>query len=159
MGIAVFFFMTWLVCTLFAIIQKKLSIVENTFIFLFLLVININFSWIIAEEMKRIKLPTNGMDYTAYLLNRSVIIPILGLILLNIASCKIYSKTLITFAVVLGVSFCSGLISEYFKITHYTRWDLRYDLLYYFVLYLVTYYVYKWFKKVSYNEVESYDSL
>lgn len=84
MGFVTFFFLTWLFVLIFAFIRKKLTIVENTLVFLIILIVSINFSWIIIDEMKLITLTKNGFDYTGYLLNRSIIIPILLLIQLNL---------------------------------------------------------------------------
>jgi hypothetical protein len=155
MGISVFFLIAWLSCTFFAVIKKKLTIVENTFIFLLILVININYSWIVIEEFKRITLTTNGLDYTAYLLNRSVITPMLAIILVNlIGKSKDLAKPILYFMFFLALSFGLSLLSHYFKITIYTKWDFRYDILYFFVLYLIAYYAYKLFRKATYNEVE-----
>jgi hypothetical protein len=157
MGITVFFLITWLICAFFGVIEKKLSIIENTFVFLLILVININYSWIIIEEFKRITLTTNGLNYTAYLLQRSVIIPMLAITLVNlIQKSKDRGKPIMYFGLILALTFGLSLLSDYFKISIYTKWDFRYDILYYFVLYLIAYYAYKLIRKVTtYNEVDN----
>ncbi|HSU79469.1 MAG TPA: hypothetical protein VLK78_03570 [Candidatus Angelobacter sp.] len=156
MGISVFFFITWLICTFFAVIEKKLSLIENTFIFLLVLVININYSWIIIEELKRITLTTNGLEFTAYLLHRSIMTPMLAITILNmVCAAHERGKSILYFVVFLALSFGISLLQEYFHITVYTHWDFRYDLIYYFVLYLIAYYAYKLFRRATYNEVEN----
>lgn len=84
MGFVVFFFVAWLVVSIFSLIKKKLSIIENTFVFLIILILSINFSWIVIEEWKLISLSKKGFEYTGYLLNRSVILPMLILIQINL---------------------------------------------------------------------------
>jgi hypothetical protein len=160
MAIAIFFLISWLTCCFFAVIKKPLSIIENTFIFMLILVININYSWIIIEEFKRITLTTNGLDYTAYLLHRSIITPMLATILVNLVwRKKDIAMTIMYFGSILAFSFGLSLLSEYFRITRYTKWDFRFDILYFFVLYLITYYALKLFKRVNHNEVRRHDPI
>ncbi|MEY2191982.1 hypothetical protein AB7942_04485 [Neobacillus sp. BF23-41] len=84
MGLVVFFFLAWLVVSLFAVIKKKLTFAENSLIFLVILIVSINISWIVIEELKLIKRTQESLEYTAYLLNRSVITPFLILIQVNL---------------------------------------------------------------------------
>lgn len=160
MALAVFFLITWLTCCFFAVIKKPLSITENTFIFMLILVININYSWIIIEELKRITLTTNGLNYTAYLLHRSIITPMLATILVNLMwRKKDVAKSIMYFGAILAISFGFDLLSDYYRITIYTKWDFRYDLLYFFVLYLIAHYALKFFKRVTHTEVRRHDSV
>lgn len=154
MGFSIFFFLAWGIVGIFFMIRKELSIVENTLIFLISLIVIINVSWIITEEMKMINLTKSGIDYTAYLLNRSIILPLLLLLQLNILlkSITFTKKVLIIFTsliVMLGLS----VLSTYFNITNYIKWNLFYDGIYYLILQLITYYSYRLFKKVNKNEV------
>ncbi|HYK73133.1 MAG TPA: hypothetical protein VEV44_08430, partial [Pseudoneobacillus sp.] len=84
MGFVVYFFVAWLVISIFTIIKKRLSIVENTLVFLIILILSINFSWIVNEELKLVTISKKGLDYTAFLLNRSIIIPIMIVIHVNL---------------------------------------------------------------------------
>ncbi|HET6872601.1 MAG TPA: hypothetical protein VFH42_06380, partial [Sporolactobacillaceae bacterium] len=123
-------------------------------------VININYSWIIIEELKRVTLTTNGLNYTAYLLHRSIITPMLATILVNLMwRKKDVAKSIMYFGVILAFSFGLSLLSHYYRITLYTKWDFRYDLLYFFVLYLIAYYALKLFKRVTHTEVRRHDSV
>lgn len=156
MGITVFFFASWLVCMAFAVMQKKLSFVENTFVYLIILIVSINFSWIIIEELKLIMVTKNGVDYTAYILNRSVIIPILILIQLNLiqksnSNAKSAIIVICTVGIMLGLSF----LSTQFKITTNNEWNLGYDGIYFLTLHLIGYYVFKMFRKITYHQVSS----
>jgi hypothetical protein len=154
MGFSIFFFLTWLIIGIFFMIRKELSIVENTWIFLISLIVIINVSWIITEEMKMINLTKGGIDYTAYILNRSIILPLLLLLQLNILlkSKTLTKKVLIIFTsliIMLGLS----VLSTYFNITNYIKWNLFYDGIFYLILQLIAYYSYRLFKKVNKNKV------
>jgi hypothetical protein len=152
MGFVVFFFLTWLVVSLFAVIKKKLTFVENTLIFLIILIISINFSWIVMEELKLIKLTQVSLEYIAYLLNRSVIIPILVLIQVNLLQ---WSKTMmmkiavIVSVVILitGISF----LSNFYGITEFKHWHYWKDGIYFFILNFIGIISYKLFARVSRN--------
>ncbi|MCL6573235.1 MAG: hypothetical protein K6T88_16380 [Bacillus sp. (in: Bacteria)] len=155
MGFSILFLLTWLFSALFVVIQKKLSIIENTFIFLLILIVGINFSWITIEEMKLITLSKNGLDYTAFLLNQSVLFPMLLLIQLNLLQrSKTVRKTIIiTFSsvgIMLGISF----LLTFYNVTDYTKWNYGYDAIYYFGLHLIAFYSYKSFRKVTKSVVE-----
>ncbi|MGJ9384900.1 hypothetical protein [Salipaludibacillus sp. CF4.18] len=156
MGITVFFFASWLVCVAFAVMPKKLSLVENTFVYLIILIVSINFSWIIIEEFKLITLTKNGVDYTAYILNRSVIIPMLIIMQLNLiqksnSGAKSAIIVISTVAIMLGLSF----LSTQFNITTNKKWNFGYDGIYFLTLHLIGYYVFKMFRKIAYHEVNN----
>lgn len=63
MGFVVFFFLTWLFVSIFAAMPKKLTFVENTLVYLVILIVSINFSWIVIEELKLMSLTKNGFNY------------------------------------------------------------------------------------------------
>lgn len=150
MGFAIFFFLAWLVMGIFIVIHKELSIVENTFIFLIVLIVIINVSWISIEEMKMINLTKNSINYTAYLINRSIILPLLLILQLNIL---LKSKTIITkvltiitsLMIILGLS----VLSNYFQITNYLKWNFVNDVIYFLILQLIAFYSYRLFKRVT----------
>ncbi|MFB4166075.1 hypothetical protein ACE1TI_20350 [Alteribacillus sp. JSM 102045] len=146
MAFSVFFLASWLVISLFLVMKKKLSIIENTFVFMVILVININWSWIIEEELNLIQLTEEGMDFTAFLLFRSIIIPmILNLIHL--------SNTLLVSIVSLIILLFLAFLSTTFNMTNYINWNLGYDAIYYIILHVISYYTHKLFQKISNNEV------
>ncbi|MGP4108660.1 hypothetical protein [Virgibacillus sp. L01] len=154
MEIVIFFFITWLAVFMYCLMQKELTLVESTFVFLIVLVVSINFSWIIMEELKLIKLTEKGLPYTAFLLNRSIIIPILILMQLNflVKSESHLMKTAILFSSVLalvGVSFLSSSLN----ITEFTKWNLGYEAIYYLCLNLIGMIALKIMKSIPMNAV------
>ncbi|WP_158737946.1 hypothetical protein [Alteribacillus sp. YIM 98480] len=150
MAFTIFFFVAWFILALFAVIRKKLSLIENTFVFMVILVININWAWIIIEEMNVVKLTTEGMDYTAFLLSRSIIIPMILVIQLNL----IYKlNTVFVFTVSLIILLLLTFLSTFFHVTDYIKWNLGYDALYYIFLHVISYYSLQLFRKTANNEV------
>ncbi|AGK53672.1 hypothetical protein [Bacillus sp. 1NLA3E] len=155
MGFAIFFFLAWLIIGTFFMIRKELSIVENTLIFLISLIVIINVSWISTEEMKMINLTKSSINYTAYIFNRSIILPLLLLVQLNILlKSKTFTKKVLIIFTSLMVMLGLSVLSTYFNLTNYIKWNLFYDGIYYLILQLIAYYSYRLFKKVNKNVVE-----
>jgi hypothetical protein len=154
MGFIVFFFLSWLIVSIFAVIQKRLSIVENTMIFLIIFSVNIHFSWIIIEELRLIKLSNKGFNYTAFLLNRSVIIPFIMVILINLLQ---WSKTIISKCLLIFYSvvllLCFSNLSSFFDIIDFKKWNYGFEAIYFLLLALVAISATKLFRRFSRNEV------
>jgi hypothetical protein len=157
MGFSTFFFIAWLSIASLFVIRKRLSIVENTLIFLLTLLVSINFSWIIIEELKFIDLTKNPIDYTAYLLNRSVITPSIIVLQLNLFY---RSDSRINKLLIIGSSVSSLLIlsfyQSYFRITEHKQWNYFYELLYFIGLHVMSLASYRIFKRIVKDEV-NYD--
>ncbi|WP_101846240.1 hypothetical protein [Halobacillus sp. Marseille-P3879] len=156
MTFAIFFFASWLITALFLIIPKKLSTIENTFVFMIILIISINWSWIIYEEFKLVNLTEEPMEYAAFLLSRSIIIPFVFITQLNLVY-AVTSVTRVVLTILMSFSFLllMSLLSQIFKITEFTNWNLGYDALYYIFLYLVSYASLLIFRKLELSEVRS----
>ncbi|SDI81399.1 hypothetical protein [Alteribacillus bidgolensis] len=150
MAFTIFFFAAWLTLALFAVMRKRLSLIENTFVFMVIFVININWAWIIFEETNFVKLTTEGMDYTAFLLFRSIIIPMILVIQLNLI--PKFNTALVIITSVIILLFLTYL-STFFHVTDYTKWNLGYDALYYIFLHVISYYSLQLFRKTANNEV------
>ncbi|MFD2925138.1 hypothetical protein [Halobacillus naozhouensis] len=155
MAFAVFFFTAWLITAIFFAIPKKLTLIENTFIFMLILVISINWSWIIYEGFKFIKITKEPMNYTGFLFFRSVTIPMLLVLQLNlIHRSKMFGSTaVITVLSVATLLLLDGL-SIFFGITTYQKWNIFYDFLYFTGLHIVTYFFLWLFRKISYRGVD-----
>lgn len=155
MGFVVFFFVSWLVISIYSIIKKRLSIVENTFIFLIILVLSINFSWIVIEELKLVSLSKKGLNYTAYLLNRSVIIPMLLVIQLNLLQwCKTLMIKTIVIISSISILICLSILSNLLNMSKYVKWNYGYDAIYFMILSLIAIFLYKLYKKITLNVVD-----
>jgi hypothetical protein len=155
MGFAIFFLTAWLITGIFIVIQKKLTVVENTFVFLVILIITINITWITTEELKLITRTNSAINFTAYLLNRSIIMPLLVLTQINMLRSfnTILEKTL-TIVFTVMIMLILSFLSNFFKITHYIKWHYGYDIIYFGFLLFVAYFSYRLIRKASKSVVE-----
>jgi hypothetical protein len=154
MGFVVFFFLTWLFVSIFAAMPKKLTFVENTLVYLVILIVSINFSWIVIEELKLMSLTKKGFNYSAYLLERSIIIPIFILIQLNLLQwSKTFMKKLFVIISSVIVLVIFSFLSNSFHNIAYRNWNYAYDAIYYLFLNLIAIVSYHMFVRVSRNEV------
>ena len=160
MEFVAFFLISWLVISLFVVIRKRLNTIENTFVFLIILIVNINFSWIIIDEWDLISNTQKALPYIAYLLNRSIIIPLLIFIHLNVLlmAKKLVKRLIILISTVIILDGLS-LLSIIFNVTEFIRWNFWYESTYYFSLSLLSILSYKLFAKVSRREVKSIDAM
>ncbi|QYR21509.1 hypothetical protein KZ483_00030 [Paenibacillus sp. sptzw28] len=111
--------------------RKSLSTSENTFIFLLVLIISINVSWIITQELKYVRLSNNGLNYTGYLLNRSVLIPALYVVLFNlIYKSKSIAAALLFAFVFAGAELCLNGLARNYHIWTYAQWSYVYDAIF-----------------------------
>lgn len=83
MALTVFCIMGWAVIICLATVPGDMQRREGTFVFLMIMNINISFTWIVSEEMKRFILSGKVPEYLAFLISRSVLAPCLVLIFLN----------------------------------------------------------------------------
>lgn len=75
MAFAIYFFIGWLTIICFFVQKKKYSIVENTVLILSVLIINLNWTWLVYEEFELITYSREPWDFVAYLIKRSIVIP------------------------------------------------------------------------------------
>ncbi|MBT2698423.1 hypothetical protein J7E79_13480 [Bacillus sp. ISL-40] len=155
MGFAVFFFAAWLILAVFSVIERKLPLLENTFIYLVMLIININWTWIIYEELKFIERTNEPISYTAFILYRSIIIPMILVTQLNLFySSKNIMKSSMVVLGSIATWLLLSILSRHFNISNYSRWNMGYDILYILVLHGLTYYFHKFFQRFTNNEVK-----
>lgn len=155
MGFAIIFFASWLITALFVVMKKKLSFIENSFVILFALIISINWSWFIYEEWKLVEISSQPLNHTAFLISRSITIPLIIVTTMNLLDAA--SSAVKSFMIILFSVFILALlvvISNYFNITNAIRWNFIYDILYLISLNLMTYFFLFYFRKLSQIEVK-----
>ncbi len=150
MSFVAIFFLSWLFVSIFAVIRKKLNILENTVIFLVILTLSINFSWIIIDEFQLITVTQKALPYLGFLLNRSIVLPIIMVILVNLVLKSKDTKHTIIITIscellLLMISFLSSWIG----ITEFKRWNYLYEGLYYLFMILMAFTVLKAFQKLA----------
>ncbi|MCS0788819.1 hypothetical protein NX021_11710 [Cytobacillus firmus] len=150
MGFVLIVFLAWLVLMLFTSMNKKLTFIENTFVYLVALVININFTWIVYEELNMAKISQQILDNSAFLIHRSITLPLTVAITLNLFrtapsfGSKIFKTILSVLFLVLAV-----VIARYFDIVDYRKWNIGYEIIYLFLLHLVVQSLLKYFGQLK----------
>ncbi|MCM3727947.1 hypothetical protein M3226_20065 [Neobacillus cucumis] len=156
MGFAFYFFVSWLIIVIFTFMRKGLSFIENSFIILLILIISINFSWITSAELNLIELSTRPINYTAFMLNRSINIPFVIIIALNLI--KSINSTgrsvLITVCSILVLVILARLGST-FEITHREKWSILNDFIYVVLLHIFAFITLKFYRGSKQSEAIS----
>lgn len=132
MALAFYFFFGWLGIYTFFICKRNLSIVENIILYLLILIIHINWNWLIFEEFAFLKYSHDSSKYISILINRSIVTPLIILICFNIIPkgapiiirtiCYLCTSLLLTIFVKFSIFFNAISILD---------WDLGYDFLYF----------------------------
>ncbi|RBP95954.1 hypothetical protein DFO70_102281 [Cytobacillus firmus] len=150
MGFVLIIFLAWLVLMLFTSMNKKLTFIENTFVYLVALVINVNFTWIVYEELNMAKISQQILDNSAFLIHRSITLPLTVAITLNLfrTAPSFGSKFLKTILSVLFLVL-AVVIARYFDIVDYRKWNIGYEIIYLFLLHLVVQSLLKYFGQLK----------
>ncbi|MCE4048004.1 hypothetical protein [Bacillus sp. Au-Bac7] len=132
MALAFYFFFGWLGIYIFFLCKKNLSIVENIILYLLILIIHINWNWLIIEEFAFLKYSHESHKYISILINRSILTPIIILICFNLIPKG-------TPLIIRTISFLSASLlltifvqfSIFFNALTIVDWDLGFDFLYF----------------------------
>jgi len=135
MAFSIIFFIAWLSITAFYAMKKQYSKLENSALFFCILIVNINYSWIIYDELNLITYSKIPLYYTAYVIFRSIIIP--TLILLGINCIPRNSTILKKMIGILISSFVLTLIKFILlklDVVNFHKWNMFLDYLYFILL-------------------------
>ncbi|MCM3708746.1 hypothetical protein M3205_24190 [Cytobacillus firmus] len=150
MGFVLLIFLAWLVIMFFTSMNKKLTFIENTFVYLAAMVIHINYTWIVYEELNMADISQQILNNSAFLIHRSITLPITLAITLNLVrtSPSLGSK-LIKVAVSVAVLASEVLIAKHFEIVEFKNWNIVYEIIYLFLLHLVVQFLLKYFGQLK----------
>ncbi len=160
MEFVVFFLISWFTIFLFRATNKHIPLLEGTIIYLIILIVSINFSWIVMEELKFITITKEQSPYTSFILNRSIIIPLLMLIQLNFVCMfkkRKYKATVLLITVFLLNSL--SWLSISLNIIEYKKWNVWYESSYYLFLCLVSLLLFQILNKSFRDVLKTNDSL
>lgn len=150
MGFVLLVFLAWLVLMLFTSMNKKLTFIENTFVYLAAMVIHINFTWIVYEELNMANISQQILNNSAFLIHRSITLPITLAITLNLVRTgdSLGSKF---FKMAVSVVFLVSavMIGRYFEIVDFKKWNIGYEIIYLFLLHLVVQFLLKYFGQLK----------
>ncbi|WP_429311372.1 hypothetical protein [Paenibacillus mucilaginosus] len=130
--------------------KKQLTLAENTVVLLLIMVISINWSWIIFEELKLVVISQEPVNYTAFLIHRSITVPLIVVIAINLVkrTSTIY-RALLTIGLSVLLQFVFVLIGRFFGISRSVHWNLTYDLVYFAVLQVIAHYFLKYYRHLG----------
>lgn len=152
MGFVVMFVMAWLTVFIFYTMDRSLSIMENAFVFLIILTIGINISWVVAEEYKLIEITKDGLLYTGFILYRSIVIPMIFVILFN-AIYKVKSTAILSIGVALVTILALNGLMLVYGIVDYKQWNLFYDAIQILFMQAVGFALLKLYRRAIHREV------
>ncbi|MGM0775818.1 MAG: hypothetical protein ACQEXE_04350 [Bacillota bacterium] len=150
MGFVLLVFLAWLVLVLFTSMNKKLTFIENTFVYLSAMVIHINYTWIVYEELNVAHISQQILNNSAFLIHRSITLPITLAITLNlIRTGDSLGSKFIKVAVSVAFLVSAVMIARYFGIVDYKKWNIGYEIIYLFLLHLVVQFLLKYFGQLK----------
>ncbi|MFE4522301.1 hypothetical protein ACFRCQ_09100 [Cytobacillus firmus] len=150
MGFVLLVFLAWLVLVLFTSMNKKLTFIENTFVYLSAMVIHINYTWIVYEELNVAHISQQILNNSAFLIHRSITLPITLAITLNlIRTGDSLGSKFIKVAVSVAFLVAAVMIARYFGIVDYKKWNIGYEIIYLFLLHLVVQFLLKYFGQLK----------
>lgn len=150
MGFVLLVFLAWLVLVLFTSLNKKLTFIENTFVYLSAMVIHINYTWIVYEELNVAHISQQILNNSAFLIHRSITLPITLAITLNlIRTGDSLGSKFIKVAVSVAFLVSAVMIARYFGIVDYKKWNIGYEIIYLFLLHLVVQFLLKYFGQLK----------
>jgi hypothetical protein len=152
MGFVVLFAAAWLSAMIVYSMEKSLSILENAFIFLLVLIIGINVSWIVGEEFKLMKITKDGLLYAGFILERSIVVPIIYVILMNaVYSARSVARALLYAGVALGILLGLRGVLLFYRILEYDGWNLLYDAIQIVLLQALIYALVQLYRRTVYE--------
>ncbi|MBG9451461.1 hypothetical protein ABE67_19825 [Cytobacillus firmus] len=150
MGFVLLVFLAWLVLVLFTSMNKKLTFIENTFVYLSAMVIHINYTWIVYEELDVAHISQQILNNSAFLIHRSITLPITLAITLNlIRTGDSLGSKFIKVAVSVAFLVSAVMIARCFGIVDYKKWNIGYEIIYLFLLHLVVQFLLKYFGQLK----------
>lgn len=150
MGFVIVFAAAWLAMFIVYTMYKKLSLLENTFVYLVVLTIGINISWIVAEELKYTAVTKDGLLFAGYFLYRNLLMPLFYIILMN-AVFRFRSVAIRLAcaggALVLLLALDWVMVTN--KIIFYLKWNYWLEAVEIVMLQLITYLLLRLYRKVA----------
>ncbi|RIX60090.1 hypothetical protein D3P08_00410 [Paenibacillus nanensis] len=150
MGFVLIFVLTWLAVFIIYGMYKKLSVLENTFVYLVVLTLGINIAWIVAEELKLISITKDGLLFTGYVLHRSVLIPFIYVILMNLVFRfqSVAGRLLCAGGALVLLLALDGVMLAY-EVIRYLKWNLWLEAIEIVALQLATYLLLRLYRKAA----------
>jgi hypothetical protein len=142
MAFSIIFFIGWICITAFYAMKKPYSKWENSALLFCLFIVNVNWSWMTVDEWRFITYSKNPLDFSAYIINRSMIIPMLVVIGINrIPRSQTVLKKVVGILISSIVLILIKIVLLKLGAISYHRWNLAYDYVYFLLLHSLGYFV------------------
>jgi len=142
MAFSIIFFIGWICITALYAMKKPYSKWENSALLFSMFIVNVNWSWIMVDELKFITYSNDGLDFSAYMIDRSVIIPFLVVIGINSIP---RSQTIIKKVAGILISSLVLIITKMILLKlgaiHFHGWNFVFSYIYYVLLHSLGYFV------------------
>ncbi|MFD2383093.1 hypothetical protein ACFSWD_18690 [Paenibacillus xanthanilyticus] len=115
------------------------------------LIIGINFTWIVAEELRYIEISRDALPYVTFMIYRTILVPLIYVILMNaVFKARRLPRLLIAIGSAFGVALALKGLLLYFGILRYEKWSLIYDGIQIILMQVVIYTLLRLYRKVVY---------
>ena len=149
-GFVITFAAAWLAMFIVYGMNKKLSVLENTFVYLVVLILGINIAWIVASELKLTTITKDAVLYAGFILYRSVLTPLIYVILMNVMfrARTVALRLLYAGGALILMLALESLMMAY-EIIRYVQWSLWHEAIEAALLIAVTYWLLRLYRKVA----------
>lgn len=118
----------WVVVGIFVFLPKTLTVKQNTFIFLFISIVMINFNLVMNFSFNFLKDTSDPVLFVTLLIYRDIIVPFIFLIFMNLyKSGKGRVGKVFVFTTFLLGLFYINQVGEVFQLYEYKRWNRLLD--------------------------------
>lgn len=151
MGFVAIFAAAWIAIFVIYAMNKSLTIRENAYVYLTQMILGINFTWIVAEELHYIEISRDALSYISFMLYRTLLVPLIYVILMNaVFKARRLPQLLIAVGSAFGVGLGLKGLLLYFDILRYEKWNLIYDGIQILLMQVVIYTLLRLYRKVVY---------
>ena len=128
MALATFITITILLFWFFVLIRKRLSLIQNSILFMAMGIITRNYLTIMILQLGKIKISENHTLFASLLIYRDLIIPLVTLIFMNIQlGTSGWERKLLQFIWAALFIVSMDFLLVYFKVIQFTGWNLVYE--------------------------------
>jgi len=128
MGFVILFTAAWVTVILFYALDKRLTILENTFVYLLAMTLGIHAMWIISEELRLMTNTKDGLLYAGLILYRLVILPMTFVLMANgVARARTIAGAFLSIGAALGGLLVLRVIMQMYEVINYNHWNIYLD--------------------------------
>ncbi|MGZ4163055.1 MAG: hypothetical protein ACXVPK_03350 [Tumebacillaceae bacterium] len=156
MVVSLFLAIAWLLVILGITLPSKLDRREAFLIFMVILDIHISVSWVLVLEVKRVVVSEQVPQYFAYLIRRTVFVPMMALLFTNLLLfCRSFGEKVLSWLAYGGIWLLFEKLSLVYGIFTFPKWGYLQSLMLYYPYLIVSVYLLKWYRAYVDQEVRT----